>query len=286
LNIRAMALQQLELPQLKALSLRLGAAFYLEALPLSGADERAKSKQVNLLARVYAAADGLQDEPIGALDVSLRRVAAEIKKVDIEGEGEAFDDLRARQQRLVKHLRSISCAKCAKSSADICRGDSEHDRMIVSNGGKCIAALKELSKGVEDEARGIYDYATFTRPVLFLSTSPTIHSADRGMFKKFNIGGYSESLAAPMPTSIIGLEIRERAFDWNTLCGILYVLAHETVCHGFQSIDGGTRAGAEEKCAWSEGWMDRLAFKLSVEWIEHLTGPFSDLLRLDSGRIE
>lgn len=279
--------RQLGLPLLKALAARLTAAMLLEALPLTEVNEEAQSRQESFLDQVRAAADKLQDEKSGRLDESLRRLSVDLASETIDGESAALDELRERLKQLANELKRIDCSKCAKSDQFVCRGDDRnHDASIVSKSGQCIAPLKEVASFVERQTRQIYTDARFASPTIIVSTSPASKTSDQGMLKHFDIGGYSEVLRGQVPISVVGLEIRERAFDWNALCAVLYIMAHETICHAFQGLDGGVRVDAEEKCAWTEGWMDRLAFKLTQEWLASPKTPLPNWLHRDRGRVE
>lgn len=79
--------------------------------------------------------------------------------------------------------------------------------------------------------------------------------------------------------SEVTLVLPEGGFDRDSLYTVPYLLSHEIICHAAQGIEGAPpRRPSGPNCAWSDGWMDRLAFEVSVdalfgerskqEWIE------------------
>jgi hypothetical protein len=75
---------------------------------------------------------------------------------------------------------------------------------------------------------------------------------------------------------VVCLYIRKNKLEWESLCQILYVLAHEYVCHAYQGLHSDKdRRAADERCAWSEGWMDEVAWKLTELWltVAHVQWP-------------
>jgi hypothetical protein len=53
-------------------------------------------------------------------------------------------------------------------------------------------------------------------------------------------------------------------FNRATLHVLPYILLHELICHGYQSIDVNNRKRSEcgDGCAWSDGWMDFATLKI------------------------
>lgn len=74
-------------------------------------------------------------------------------------------------------------------------------------------------------------------------------------------------------TSISGHTRRVRVFLTMSeltpthMCVLAYVLFHELVCHGFQQIAAESGASVAGSTAWSEGWMDGVAWRMAERWV-------------------
>jgi hypothetical protein len=258
----------LGLSQLKSFVARMSIAIELEARPLPQANQAAKSVQIGIRDSMIAAADRLKDQPSGRLDEAVAKLAEDFRPGDVVGQGVPFDDLRNRMSRLADGLAGVNCAKCAGSKDRICRGEPAHDQIIISTRGHCIRKLRDLLKFVTSQTGRIYAEATDRAPAVCLSTRATHENADQELLRAFNVGACCEVFSDAECSSFVALVIKDRSFDWDTLCGLPYLLTHEVVCHAFQDLHAEKRRGADEKCGWSEGWMDRLAHALTHRWLE------------------
>jgi hypothetical protein len=247
-----------------ALAVRIAAAVELESRPLPGADKHATQQRDAILSEAFLEADYAEGGE-GQLDHRVREIAAKLEGRQIVGSGPAIDELRRRRDGLVQKLRTLDCTACA-TAEKVCSGTKVQDSHIVTSSGHCIKPLKDLVAYAEALAREIYEACdrTFCVPHLEFSTSDAQRDADRALLKDFGINGISET-RGEKPS--IMLEIKDGHFRWKTLCQTLYVLVHELVCHAYQGGAAANRPNADEKCSWSEGWMDRLAFELVRHWI-------------------
>jgi hypothetical protein len=264
--------RHLDLSQRMAFAARMSIAIELEARPLQAGDRNAIKTQDLIRRSLVSEAELLQTGP-PRLDEALKKLAGLAKTRSVHGQGVAFDDLRARLIRLSDDLAQVSCRKCARSEAGICKGDPAHDQLTVSTRGHCIAKLRDLVRCVDEQARRIYAEAADQMPTVDLSTATTHEDKENGLFRQFNIGAQCEVQSDSKLTSIVTLIIKESHFDWNVLCLLPYIVAHEVVCHAFQDLHSGKRAGADEKCVWSEGWMDRFAYVLTLHWLDKARFP-------------
>jgi hypothetical protein len=254
-----------------AFAARMSIAIELEARPLQASDRDAIKTQDLIRRSLVSEAELLQTASL-QLDQALTKLAGLAKASTVPGQGIAFDDLRARLIRLSDDLAQVSCSRCARK-AGICKGDPAHDHLVVSTRGHCIAKLRDLLRCVDNQARRIYAEAADQMPTVDLSTAPTHEHKENGLFRQFNIGAHCEVQSDSKLTSVVTLIIKEGHFDWNVLCLLPYILAHEVVCHAFQDLHSGKRAGADEKCIWSEGWMDRFAYVLTLHWLDEARFP-------------
>lgn len=265
-----MSASHLELNLRKSLVVRIKTAMLVEALPLPHASEDAMRRLHSLLTTIYGKADGLSGTGTAPLDISIRKLAGVIRRERIPGMGPAFDELRRRHDQLVAELRAVDCADCTRKRRGICRGERPHDDATVHEGGSCIDEFKTLAQFVEQRALELYRATgiPFPRPAIHLSTATGHAAVDTQLLGEFNISGWTQVHdGVGGPVSEIGLAIKEEAFDWQTLGRVLYVLAHEFVCHGYQGLRGGTRSNVDHACSWSEGWMDALAYALTSNWL-------------------
>jgi hypothetical protein len=67
---------------------------------------------------------------------------------------------------------------------------------------------------------------------------------------------------------VVSVELKPDSLDIAGAVQTLYLLVHETVCHAYQSLNDVNRRNSDDTCAWSDGWMDALAWRLTELWIE------------------
>lgn len=86
-------------------------------------------------------------------------------------------------------------------------------------------------------------------------------------------GGVEERFAVNALTKvrakeiIVSIELKADSLDIAAAVQTLYLLIHETVCHAYQSLNDAHRRNSDDTCAWSDGWMDTLAWRLTERWI-------------------
>lgn len=68
---------------------------------------------------------------------------------------------------------------------------------------------------------------------------------------------------------VVKLELQPDSLDIAAAAQTLYLLAHETICHAYQSLDEAGRENSDDTCAWTDGWMDTLAWGLTEHWLVH-----------------
>jgi hypothetical protein len=260
--------RHLDLRQLKALAGRLSIAKTLQSEALQELNAAAQSAQMDEVNFMNAAADALRSQEPGPLDAALKtlgKTAAQRARL-ISGEGPAFDQLRTRLRELARTLKKFDCQTCAGANNPICCGKPTVDDKNLSEQGDCIELIHDVLRFVNEQSRQVYGHAAVRIPTVTLSTHHTHDKADSELFKAFNVSGFCEVLNDQAVTSVIGLVIKEGAFDWTALCALPYLLTHEVICHAYQDLHHCERSSADEKCLWSEGWMDRLAYMLVHDW--------------------
>jgi hypothetical protein len=264
--------EHLELDHLTSFAARYLLARSVRARPSSKQDKR-------VIEIIEAEANGLSAKPV-ALQDNFERFHQAIERQREEFKSDITDGLARSLAQLLKNLRKHSCKKCVPQEK-WCRHNKQTDD-IVHERGVCIAPLKglfdDLCRWVADlwhelpQSAGMPD-----RPVVF-ATSVRSFVRDRPILKKFKVSGYAQALldedgkytADGGHYTQVGLEIRDDyAFGWQQYSLLPYLLLHEILCHAFQSLDKPeVRRNAPASDAWSEGWMDALAFQLSLEWLK------------------
>jgi hypothetical protein len=260
------SVQHLDLGRRKSFRVRFAAATHLFAGSFVGAD--AHRKCLDLLQLAQATGDGLWDDGL-SFDTSLQQMAEALpvlhKRWNDTPLGNAWEQFKA-------ELRSSHCGDCG------CCGDRS-DHTAVERHGRCIAPLPELLKRLHARCAALYSFVAGAAPTVTLATSPTDTRDDRGMLDRFGLSGWHQLMPGSPPASIVGIEIRDRHFDFVTALGLYYTFLHELICHAFQGIAGtGKRMDADRFCPWSEGWMDALAVELAVAWLTEPATDFPDWL--------
>lgn len=88
-------------------------------------------------------------------------------------------------------------------------------------------------------------------------------------FGDFRILGFANIDTEPREVAV---KFAEGVLNGRDVNHATYVLFHEIVCHALQGHrGGGSRENAEDDSAWTEGWMDVIAFDMAGEWLS--TGP-------------
>lgn len=83
----------------------------------------------------------------------------------------------------------------------------------------------------------------------------------------FDQFGVNASTKVRSKNIVVSLELLPDRLDITALSQVLYVLAHEVVCHAYQSLDHPERTNSDDTCGWTDGWMDTLAWRLTEAWI-------------------
>jgi hypothetical protein len=92
----------------------------------------------------------------------------------------------------------------------------------------------------------------------------------QGNLEPFKITGSADITISPRT---VRLTVKEGDLTARDLCQLAYVLHHELFCHAFQAIGAVSQRNAPPQCYWTEGWMDRLAFVMAVQWADQINTP-------------
>jgi hypothetical protein len=256
----------LDLQRRKQLAVRLATARWLDGLALPDCTEDAAREHASLIHWLFGVIDGPGRDDAVHLDAFLHDVCKELAHRSYKGNGPAINELQRRSAEVCKLLERIRCEACAGSRARICCGEHMQDDEVVRAGGECLAEIKEATRWVENRVRALYAVHSNQSelPPIRLDTDHAHSKKRAGVFDRFHINGWTEYWPE---ITVVGLDIKDDAFVRAILFQMLYVLAHELVCHAFQALRAEQRCQADEKCSWSEGWMDRLSFRLVESWL-------------------
>ena len=280
--------RHIDFSKLKAFAARLHTAIIFEGQPDDELGATIAGLRTTLLQRIVSDADMLDTEA-GPLDQSLKSFGRRWNK----GRQPESEALKKRVAALARLTAKIDCESCAQARPLICRGQRGHDDKIIADGGACIKPLKDIMTVIRKLASATYagTHQTFTPPSIHLATSSAHPDANSDLLGDFNLNAFHEVADHEETSSHVFLEIRERKFDWRALCGTPYLLTHEIVCHAFQGIVAGPtgqapRLSAPKECAWSEGWMDRVAFMLTKFWLQQRRKELPAWLAIDPITLE
>jgi hypothetical protein len=258
--------RHVRLPQLKALTARLSITAELKANSLSFADINARSLVGDIGTAMASVAD-VRSGDTEALDVFLQSLTKAAEPM-VPSHAAASPELSDRLGALGRALTNVNCARCAGGLGRICRDDPANDEPNLATG-ECIRMLHDLLHCIDERTRKVYSGATSVFPTIRLSTEETHRDQDADLYAQFNVSGFCEvEQQDPALTSFVVLCFKANAFNLATMCSLPYILAHEVVCHAYQTLREGRREIPDGKCLWSEAWMDRFAYELTERWLD------------------
>lgn len=251
-------------PHRITIAVRAAAAIEVEALPLPYATDSLTQAHKAFLSQVRHDADCLLGVGEERFREHVRSLSDKIGAYPFDTSIEGIDRLTGARDRLLSRLET-ACPCIVDPDVCSCLADGPSEDAPVS--APCMCEIRELMKLVEAHVRAGYKscFADLPDGPLRLVTQRTDAPPLYGD-PPFAVTGFTQVDASDAP-AIVGLALVDQNFDWRALCQTLYVFAHEIVCHAFQGCRGNNRIDADEKCAWSEGWMDTLAWNVTEHCI-------------------
>ena len=273
-----------------SIAIRLAAAIEVEAIQIvdDSTDrpaliEQALNAKIAFLTFIRAQADQLLMANEESFKSVLDQIPEMLSAYVFDHKNPAVAPLIDARARLIKRLasRSIQCSSASCAYCDDVPLPPEQLGKVP-----CIREIVDLARNVEDMVRAIYEpFAKLPQERVRFITRRTHAAQSHGLFQQFHISG-STDVQIERDKAIVCLQFKDQHFDWPTLCQTLYVLAHEMVCHAFQACGANERENADERCGWSEGWMDGLAWSFTEAWIEHGDAALPDWLRAGDSALE
>jgi hypothetical protein len=260
--LQQLDLRQLDLGRLAALRIRLTTALIFRSEGLPGRNvvdreihDQAVQEQQGVIAKLDAAATWAMSRRGPSLGTVLSEVLCPLE-VSLNGTAGASTILAKRVASFHQAITAFDCPHCASA------GDER----------KCIAEFLELfglvHEIVAEAYRKVADDGALVWPKVLLEMAPHHAHQTTDILDIAAATGTCRIADDDGPISIVGLGIKDDAFCWTTVCQLPYVLMHELLVHAFQGLKGSGRSPVDPTCAWSEGWMDGLAFRLMEQWLD------------------
>lgn len=232
---------------------------------------RARSERDrDVLANIRQVADLVPEE--SGLQEHFDYLSEYIKTQQARFAGDISKEFSDALNQVVGALPTHHCECCSAKDKRCAKGVSTF--INVDGGGRCISPLKrlfvELQFWVQDLVQQLPTCSSYAKATIQFSTINWNFYDERHIVQKFSVGGYAASYRLGNGHATrVSLAVRDKSFQWEQFCMLPYVLLHEILCHAFQSLDNPiVRENAHAADAWSEGWMDRLAFELAREWLK------------------
>jgi hypothetical protein len=261
--------EHLDLQHLKGFAARLQLAIHIGSYK-----KYEPARNVNKALETFT--DDLWHHRYESLELAFEALQTEIgRKLELVGDILPIG-LKERLETLRDSLPQWSCGNCKNKHklTNYCLlNEKTYEK--VSAGGQCIAPVKALCKDIYEWVKNevFWPRDNAPGPVITLATTHRAFERQPEIVRRFAVGGWASVIKGREPNTAVGIDIREHAFSWEQYCLLPYLLLHEIVCHGLQSLDGrGPRINADPDDAWSEGWMDRLAYRLARQWLDKTEG--------------
>lgn len=130
---------------------------------------------------------------------------------------------------------------------------------------QCRSGILELAHLIEAVVRQRIEHAGVVLDGLQSITFTSTLAANQTILEPFKVKGATDIRSMPR---IVDVVIADGDLDGEDIIDITYVIFHELVCHAFQTcLTGAVPTNAHEKCTWSEGWMDAIAFDIASSWV-------------------
>jgi len=259
---------------LAAAGIRAHSAIVLRSLTTADSDPIAFTDRENFVTLIGTLADQLMDAEEGRFNELFRKMPARIRDFDIDPNSAGGDELAQAREKIATWVSNIHSG-CSKGARCTCRMEAFAEGSSCPTEG-CAGEILGLMGSVARQVRAMHNRweAAADKQVGFRAEAK---DADLNKFflPECHVNG-STAVAEEDYLAVVCLYIRKNNLEWESLCQILYVLAHEYVVHAYQGVHGSKpRWAADERCAWSEGWMDEVAWQLTELWltVAHVQWP-------------
>lgn len=221
-----------------------------------------------------------------ASDETLHLLGRMLKAVDATAEKllDAYDD-RAQQSRdadtLIEELRRLAARA---EGEDLTLLVERLERRLAAHAqpsSHCLEDLEQICDFVAGQVRSLYECKT--KAALESLPSPKITArcvrtdSSHAFFDQFGVNASTRVRARNI---VVNIELKPDSLDIASAAQMLYLMAHETICHAYQSIEHAERINSDDTCGWTDGWMDALAWRLTERWIVREKSRLPDWLTM------
>jgi hypothetical protein len=249
-----------------------------------------------VLGEIEAAANKLGTDEKAMLADNFARFSEAVAEEHDRHHSQLSEELAAGLKDLIKSLHLNSCGECFENKDRWCKPKGQTYGNVTERG-LCISPLKDLFTELSDWVGSLWsnlpsNTGTTGLPVILFSTTSRAFTDRDGrepIIERFDIGGFARSIYDRDGVHTkkrntfytqVGLEIRRNAFGWAQYNILPYMLLHEILCHAYQGLGSpDLRPNAEPTDAWSEGWMDCVAYELALEWLKRQHGKHFKTLK-------
>jgi len=150
---------------------------------------------------------------------------------------------------------------------------NRHDLACLSRepgvSARYLEDLEQICGFVTGAVRGLYERKTASVEGSLPSPKITAKCVrSDSCFALFGYGfGVNASTRVKARNIVVNIELKPDKIDIAALSQTLYLMAHETICHAYQSIENAQRLNSDDTCGWTDGWMDALAWRFTDRWI-------------------
>jgi hypothetical protein len=250
-------LKELSFGRRASLRIRLTTSMVFRAEGLAGACDTSAGKLDAILQNLHCASTKARTMAQPPLGNAVRQAVGDF--------GDFTFSPQDPTDRLLKHRVDCYRERIAAFECAHCSGSDLEERI-------CIAEFAELFDSTKSFVLERYRQAAQGRepaawPALLLETTYNHAHQTTDILDIAAATGSCRVADGDSPISIVGIAITDDAFCWTTLCQLPYGMMHELVCHAFQGLKASKRTVVDKTCAWTEGWMDALAFEVTKEWL-------------------
>ena len=179
------------------------------------------------------------------------------------------EDEKARADKLITALKQTDCKACGatrgKGPDSYCTGYPAEDNSIIAAEGQCVSAIMKLAELIIQLTHDTYEKLLSTINYHFDCTQVEIEiivAPSKGRRSTAVLGDYQQGGESHIRQAVLTLSIDPEAED-KEIYEVPYLLAHEIMVHGVQSIAGGAvTEEVPESCCFTEGMVDRAAFEV------------------------
>lgn len=219
------------------------------------------------------------DKPFSAFLLKLaHELVGEAARIEADAKGRRR--LLPIVQRFEVGARGYDCVTCARSALGIAEqadgdcpvcSEQDHDHEILARGGRCLKDLRDRFKVLCDVAFSYYSrFGDVREPPNLVFVPGFVQEAPHKLLGAPQIGGRADHHSDRCEIKLL---FWLDGFGFPSFYSMLYVLAHEVICHGYFGHSGPPthRINTSPSSSFCDGWMDFVTVVVLQDWLGH--GP-------------